>query len=99
MLLYKYSLSMKTANLYICQLRQVVYSTVADFQQFWQLEKLDNIMFRKADFTTFMTSILDIPCMAKETFNKCQKALSSVIHEVAWQRMDAAAKEEASLAL
>ncbi|KAJ8882202.1 hypothetical protein PR048_018690, partial [Dryococelus australis] len=42
-----------------------------------------------------ITSTLEIPCMAKETFNKYQNALSTVIHDIAWQRMEAAAKEEA----
>ncbi|XP_063229291.1 uncharacterized protein LOC134534727 isoform X1 [Bacillus rossius redtenbacheri] len=46
-----------------------------------------------------ITSTLEMPCMAKETFNKCQKSLSSVIHDVACQSMEAAGKEEARLAV
>ncbi|KAJ8881770.1 hypothetical protein PR048_018256 [Dryococelus australis] len=62
-----------------------VNSMVLTGQSFTQLQEI--------------TSTMEVPCMANETFNKCQIALSSVIHDVAWQRMKAASKEGASLAL
>lgn len=46
-----------------------------------------------------ITSNLEMPCMAKETFLRRQKCLSGVIKEVAWERMKAAGEEEVALAL
>lgn len=46
-----------------------------------------------------ITATLDMPCMSKETFQSRQNKLYSAIHDVAWQKMEAAGKEEAELAI
>ncbi|KAJ8892576.1 hypothetical protein PR048_005157 [Dryococelus australis] len=46
-----------------------------------------------------MTSAMDMICISKETFNRHQKKLSCLIYDVVWERMQAAGKEEAELAI
>ncbi|KAJ8868041.1 hypothetical protein PR048_031850 [Dryococelus australis] len=46
-----------------------------------------------------ITSSLDMPCCSKDTFYHFEKKLWSTIHDAAWLKMEAAAKEEACLAM
>ncbi|KAJ8871491.1 hypothetical protein PR048_027813 [Dryococelus australis] len=46
-----------------------------------------------------ITSILEIPCMTKDTFLKHQMSLSSLIQDAAWQEMESAGREEVELAI
>ncbi|KAJ8887277.1 hypothetical protein PR048_013492 [Dryococelus australis] len=46
-----------------------------------------------------ITASLEMPCMAKETYQNSHNNLSAVIKEVSWQKMHAAGEEEAALSI
>lgn len=46
-----------------------------------------------------MCSLLDMPCMANMTFLRHQEEVASTIHDVAWEQIKSAAKEEADIAI
>lgn len=41
---------------------------------------------------------LDMPCMASQTYQRHQQKLCTAVHDIAWERMEYAAREEAKIA-